>query len=292
MYDFTEIFCIVDDFFKKFEPIYWQFLKQENKRQRIRQATLSLSEIVAISIYYKTSQVHNFKMFFNLLCQFESKLFKDLPCYKNLITLINQHQLAIHALLYALSQKDESSYLWIDSTPLPVCKNKRIPNGHHALDEIASRGKSTMGWFYGCKLHLLMNQEGEIVNSDLSNGHIADLKKVEDLVNGLSATVYGDRGYISQPLKETLKEQGIDLITYPRKNMRVTLLPFSDEFHLRQRKRIETLIGLLKEKYHLVTSKHRSIAGFLAGVFSSLCAYQLCQKNKPKIHVIKSLAYP
>ena len=97
MYDFTEIFCIVDDFFKKFEPIYWQFLKQENKRQRIRQATLSLSEIVAISIYYKTSQVHNFKMFFNLLCQFESKLFKDLPCYKNLITLINQHQLAIHA---------------------------------------------------------------------------------------------------------------------------------------------------------------------------------------------------
>ncbi|MEX0570689.1 transposase, partial [Acinetobacter baumannii] len=79
-------------------------------------------------------------------------------------------------------------------------------------------------------------------------------KKVEDLVNGLSATVYGDRGYISQPLKETLKEQGIDLITYPRKNMRVTLLPFSDEFHLRQRKRIETLIGLLKEKYHLVTS--------------------------------------
>ena len=83
-------------------------------------------------------------------------------------------------------------------------------------------------------------------------------------MNGLSATVYGDRGYISQPLKETLKEQGIDLITYPRKNMRVTLLPFSDEFHLRQRKRIETLIGLLKEKYHLVTSKHCSIAGFLA----------------------------
>ena len=124
MYDFTESFCIVDDFFKKFEPIYWQFLKQENKRQRIRQATLSLSEIVAISIYYKTSQVHNFKMFFNLLCQFESKLFKDLPCYKNLITLINQHQLAIHALLYALSQKDESSYLWIDSTPYLFVKIK------------------------------------------------------------------------------------------------------------------------------------------------------------------------
>ncbi|WHP06129.1 IS982 family transposase [Acinetobacter corruptisaponis] len=292
MYDFTEIFCSVDDFFKKFEPIYWQFPKQEKKRQRIRQATLSLSEIVTISICYKASQMHNFKAFFQLLCQYESRLFKELPCYKNILTLINQHQLAIHALHYALNQHKEDSYLWIDSTPLPVCKNKRIPKEHHALDDIASRGKSSMGWFYGCKLHLLMNHQGEIVNSDISNGHIADIRKVEKLVDGLSARVYGDRGYISQALKETLKEQGIDLITYPRKNMKVMLLPFSDEFHLRQRKRIETLIGLLKEKYHLVTGKHRSIAGFLSGVFSSLCAYQLCQKNKPQIHVVNSLAYP
>ncbi|MDM1021729.1 IS982 family transposase, partial [Acinetobacter sp. VNK23] len=115
MYDFTEIFCSVDDFFKKFEPIYWQFLKQEKKRQRIRQATLSLSEIVTISICYKASQMHNFKAFFQLLCQCESRLFKELPCYKNILTLINQHQLAIHALHYALNQHKEDSYLWIDS---------------------------------------------------------------------------------------------------------------------------------------------------------------------------------
>lgn len=74
--------------------------------------------------------------------------------------------------------------------------------------------------------------------------------------------------------------------------MQVSQLPFSDEYHLRQRKRIETLIGLSKDKYHLVSSKHRSISGFLAGVFSSLSAYQLCQENKPKIHVVRNLAYP
>lgn len=74
--------------------------------------------------------------------------------------------------------------------------------------------------------------------------------------------------------------------------MQVSQLPFPDEYHLRQRKIIETLIGLPKEKYHLVSSNHRSISGFLAGVFSSLCAYQLCQKNKPKIHVVRNLAYP
>ena len=292
MFDFTEIFCVVDDFFKEFEPIYWQFLKKQNIRRRMRQATLSLSEIVTIAICYKSSQINNFKTFFHLLHQFESKLFQALPGYKNMITLINQHQLAIHALHYALTKKQEGQYLWIDSSSIPICKNKRIPQGHHALDCIATRGKNSMGWFYGCKLHLLMNSEGEIFNTILSNGHVADIKKIEELVDGLSAVIYGDRGYIGQQVKAKLLEKGIDLITYSRKNMQKMPLPFSDEFHLRQRKRIETLIGLLKDKYQLVTSKQRSFSGFLAGIFSSLCAYQILQKNKPKIYVVKSLAYP
>jgi hypothetical protein len=71
-----------------------------------------------------------------------------------------------------------SQYLWIDSTTLPVCKNQRIQR-HKSLAKIASRGKSSMGWFYGCKLHIVMNQFGEIVCSALSNGHIADIKMVE-----------------------------------------------------------------------------------------------------------------
>ncbi len=187
MYDFTEIFCIVDDFFKKFEPIYWQFLSKKTNvnvsdKQRYLYQKLWLSPSTIKNLKYII-----LRCFLTCFVSLKANSLKTCLVIKNLIPLINQHQLAIHALLYALSQKDESSYLWIDSTPLPVCKNKRIPKGHHALDEIASRGKSTMGWFYGCKLHLLMNQEGEIVNSDLSNGHIADLKKVEDLVNGLSS---------------------------------------------------------------------------------------------------------
>ena len=62
-----------------------------------------------------------------------------------------------------------------------------------------------MGWFYGCKLHIAMNQFGEIVNSALSNGYIADIKMVEQLVDGLKAKLYADRGYISQELKSRLK---------------------------------------------------------------------------------------
>lgn len=114
-------------------------------------------------------------------------------------------------------------YLWIDSTTLPVCKNQRIQR-HKSLVRIASRSKSSMGWFYGCELHIAMNQFGEIACSALSNGHIADIKMVEHLVEGLEAKLYADRSYISQDLKSRLKYQGTDLITYHQKNMQTVQL--------------------------------------------------------------------
>ena len=147
-----------------------------------------------------------------------------------------------------------------------------------------------MGWFYGCKLHIVMNQFGEISCSALSNGHVADIKMVEQLVEGLEAKLYADRGYISQELKTRLKEQGIDLITYHRKNMQAIQLSASNEYHLKQRNKIETLFSLLKGQYNLVTSRARSMHGFLSGIYASLCAYQLCHQNKPTIQIMESLA--
>lgn len=147
-----------------------------------------------------------------------------------------------------------------------------------------------MGWFYGCKLHIAMNQFGEIACSALSNGHVADIKMVEQLVDGLNGKLYGDRGYISQELKSRLQVQEIDLITYHRKNMESIQLSSSDEYHLRQRNKIETLFSLLKGQYNLVTSKARSIHGFLSGIYASLCAYQLTHRNKPIIQIMESSA--
>ena len=125
---------------------------------------------------------------------------------------------------------------------------------------IATRGKSSMGWFFGCKLHLIMmNQSGDIVSTALSNGHTADIKMVEQLVEGLKAKLYADRGYISQELKLKLKDQYIDLITYHCRNMQLVQLSKEDEYHLKQRNKIETLFSLLKGTYNLVTSKARSV---------------------------------
>ena len=289
MFDFITLFCAIDDFFQKFESTYWNFLKQGKKRLRVRSSVLSLSEIVFIAIWYKCSHFNNFKAFFASLRQDNSHLFKSLPCYQRMIHLIQSHQLALHALHFALMKDQQNAYLWVDSTTLPVCKNQRIQR-HKSLAKIASRGKSSMGWFYGCKLHLIMNQPGEIVRTALSNGHTADIKMVEQLVDGLKAKLYADRGYISQELKSKLKNKGIDLITYHRKNMQAVGLSKADEYNLKQRNKIETLFSLLKGQYHLVTTKARSLEGYLAGIYATLCAYQLCHKNKPMIKVSEALA--
>lgn len=289
MFDFTYFFCMIDDFFQKFEATYWEFLKHSNKRVRTRPSQLKVSEIVFIAIWYKCSHFNNFKAFFFSLKQSQSQLFRYLPCYQRMVYLIRTHQLALHALHFALMKDCPSNYLWIDSTTLPVCKNQRIQR-HKSLAAIATRGKSSMGWFFGCKLHLMMNQSGDIVSTALSNGHTADIKMVEQLVEGLKAKLYADRGYISQELKSRLKAQGADLITYHRKNMKSVQLSTSDEYHLKQRNKIETLFSLLKGQYNLVTSKARSIEGYLAGIYASLCSYQLCHQNKPTIRVSESLA--
>ena len=137
------------------------------------------------------------------------------------------------------------------------------------MKAIATRGKSSMEWFFGCQLYLIMNQSGNLISTALSNGHTADIKMVEQLIMGLKAKLYADHGF-SHNLKQSLKEQSIELITYHRKNMQAVSLSKTDEYHLRQRNKIETLFSLLKGQYNLVTSKARSIHGFLSGIYASL----------------------
>jgi hypothetical protein len=188
MYDIRELFCLIDDFCLSFQPIYEKFLKQEQLRQRFRPAYLALSEILFIAVWYKQSQINNFKAFYQMLRQVYLTAFCKLPCYERLIQLISDHRLALQALQHSCLDHQIVSHFWIDSTSLPVCKNQRIVR-HKTL---ATRGMSSMGWFYGCKLHLLMNQFGELANTQITTGSHADICAVERLTRALKAKIYGD----------------------------------------------------------------------------------------------------
>ncbi len=172
---------------------------------------------------------------------------------------------------------------FVDSTPLKVCHNRRIAR-HKVFDGLAQRGKTTMGWFYGFKLHLVVNDRGELLAFHLTPGNVDDRQAVPRLARDLFGKLFGDKGYISQKLFEQLFEHGVELITSVRKNMKNRLMPLSDKMLLRQRSIIETINDQLKNISQIEHTRHRSVANFLVNLVAGLIAY--ChQPKKPSLNL-------
>ncbi len=174
---------------------------------------------------------------------------------------------------------------FVDSTRLRVCDNKQI-SAHRVFAEYAGRSKTSMGWFFGFKLHLIINEKGELLGIQLTPGNTDDRKPLPDLVVGLHGSLYGDKGYISKDMRETLRQQGINLIYKVRKNMKPDPLSTSEEEWLRKRVIIESVIKELKTQTQLEHSRHRSIVNFQVNVVTALIAYQLLE-HKPSVNLRK-----
>jgi hypothetical protein len=141
---------------------------------------------------------------------------------------------------------------FIDSTPLPVCHNRRIER-HKVFAGLAARGKTFMGWFHGFKLHLIVNERGELSTFYLTAGNIDDRQPVPHLTKALWGKLFGDKGYISQTLFEALFQRGLQLITSLRKNMKPRVVPLMDKLLLRKRAIIETINDQLRTSLRLPT---------------------------------------
>ena len=185
---------------------------------------------------------------------------------------------------YFSTLKGESTGIeFIDSTSIKVCHNLRIPR-HKTFNNIAQRGKGTMGWFYGFKLHLVTNFKGEIVDAKLTTANVHDTKPVLELSKKLTGKLYADKGYISKKLSESLKDKGVDLITTVRRNMKAKAMSLWDRAMLSRRFIIETINDQLKNISQIEHSRHRSPNGFMLNLLAGLVAYCL-KDNKPTLNI-------
>ena len=170
---------------------------------------------------------------------------------------------------------------FVDSTMIPVCHNLRR-YANKVFKGIATDGKRTMGWCHGFKLHLACNDRGEIIAFVLTGANVSD--KNPEVFKVLAKRLYGklfaDKGYISQKLFDFLFEDGIQLVTGLRVNMKNKLMPFYDRMMLRKRYIIETINDMLKNKAQIVHSCHRSVSNFIMNLISALRAYYFFD-NKP-----------
>jgi len=247
---------------------------------------LNMSEVMTIIVAYHQSNFKHFKAYYHYLLFAHRKDFPKLLSYNRFVELFSSALLPLCAYLNFRKGKT-TGISYIDSTSITVCHNRRIRR-NRVFQGLASRGKTTMGWFYGFKLHLIVNHVGELLSFTINKGNTDDRVPVMNLCKNISGKLYGDKGYISQKLFENLFEKGIQLITGVRSKMKNKLLSLEDKLLLRKRFIIETINDQLKNISDIDHTRHRSPTNFLVNLIAGLIAYTH-QDKKPSIKMADSL---
>lgn len=279
----TTLFCFVDDFMKEFSLEWNKNLLPTQRAQRGPACCMSDSEMMTIVILFHQSNYRTFKHFYKehvtkALC----KEFPHLLSYSRFVFLMKGLFVPLFAFLHH-HRGAVTRISYVDSTKIQVCHNKRISR-NKVFAKLAKTGKTTAGWFFGFKLHLIVNDRGEIISFQLSQGNIADVSMLEVLTRDVFGKLYGDKGYISAEIPKKLLDRGLRLFTSIREKMKNKLLPLIDKFLLRKRSIIETSNDQLKNISQIEHTRHRSASNFLINLLSGLIAYQLKEK-KPSIYI-------
>ncbi len=275
------LFVAVDDFCQTLSAQEGQqFLGQANRRGR--RPSLAASEVMTIIIYFQMSHYRDFKSYYTQYVQASTR---RVPEPGQLHSVCGTHAAGAVAVV-SLSEnplRPGHRYLVHRCHRLPVCHNRRIQR-HKVFDGLATRGKTSMGWFFGFKLHLVVNDRGELLAFYLTPGNVDDRKPVPHLARRLFGKLFGDKGYISQPLADQLLAQDVHLITGLRKNMKNRLLLLFDKLMLRKRALIETITDQLKNISQVAHTRHRSADNFLVNLVAGLIAYTH-QPKKPSLNL-------
>jgi hypothetical protein len=288
MFSLEDLFCSVDDFCQTFEPQWERQLLGNGLQHRKRSRSLCLSEIMTIRIGCHQSSYRNFKADYQEKVQQQwQQAFPGLVSYHRLVEWMPSALLPLWA--YLRSCFGECSGIsFMDSTRLKVCHNRRIQQ-HRGFKNLAERGKTSVDWFFGLKRHLVVNDQGELLNFVRTPGNTDDRTPVPKWLQKLFGKVFADKGYISQKLaKQLLQSVGVQLITKLKRTMKNRLVPLSDRLLLRKRSIIETIIDQLKNISQIEHSRHRSPVNCLVNIVCGLIAY--ChQPKKPSIAIDHNL---
>lgn len=283
----TEIFFMADEFCKFFDTMTEKYtIRSSKKRKYHRENTMSKAEVMLIIILFHNSGYRCLKHFYlEEVCKHMRHHFPRVVSYNRFVELQRDVAIPLALFIKKVLLGKCTGVSFVDSTPLRVCKNQRI-HLHKVFKGIAARGKCSMGWFFGFKLHLICNERGELLNFMVTPVDVDDRKPLEykNFVDFLFGKLVGDKGYISKGLFNRLFVDGIQLITKLKSNMRGALTTLSDRLLLRKRAIIETINDELKNIAQVEHSRHRTFDNFIVSLLGALAAYCFFPK-KPCINV-------
>jgi Transposase DDE domain len=282
----VEDFRAFDDFCQLFYP-RWEARRltkgTEPPKKRGPEAGMADSEIMTILVLYHSSNFKNFRAFYEgVATSLPRPFFPGLPCYARFITLTSR--VWVPLTFFPLSRMGRKTGIYyIDSTSLPVCHTRRIGR-HKVFAGLAARGKTSTGWFFGLKLHLVFNHQREIVALTITPGNVSDTAPLPELTQDPVGKLFGDKGYVGKEMAAALLRRGLALMTRVRRNMKRLPVSFFDKALLNGRNVVETIIGHIKAFSSLRLPKHRSIFNAFTHIVAAITAYQINPLPPKPIH--------
>ena len=170
--------------------------------------------------------------------------------------------------------KEQSGIIkFIDSTKLEVCKIWRAST-HKTMKELANKSKSTIGWFYGLKLHIICDDKGDLICIAFTSGNVDDRIPLKDFLKQIQNSIIGaDAGYCSKDIQEkAIRENNNILLAATRKNMKTLATKHQGKI-LNLRSIVESCFSIMKTRLNLVSTLPRSVNGYLAHYISSIFMY-------------------
>ena len=285
--DRLTIFCEIDDFCRKFEPKFNQQLLADQQRKRIKPSRMARSEVMTIIVLFHRSGFRDLKKFYTkLVSRYWRQDFPALLSYNRFVELQRDCLILLGAFMQTRLGSC-SGVSFIDSSKIAVCDNLRIKQ-NKVFEGSAKRGKTSVGWFYGFKLHLIVSDTGEILAWQITLGNVDDRKPVPQMSKQVWGKLFGDRGYISQKLTALLGAKNIQLITKIKKTMKNKFVNYFDKLMLRKRAIIESINDQLKNISQVEHTRHRSVWNFYTNIVAGLIAYTY-QERKPNLQLRKEL---
>ena len=279
----TEIYCMADDFCKEFTLQQEKYMIKDMKTMhRNKPNRMSDAEIMIILILFHSGGFRCFKHYYKeYVCKHLKHLFPRQVSYNRFVELEKEVLLPMTIFIKKVLLGTCTGISFVDSTPLCVCRNQRILI-HKTFEGLAERGRCSMGWFFGFKLHLIINDKGE----NFTPGHVDDWEPLEQgkFLKNIKGKLCADKVYIGQALFENLFLNGIQLVTKVKNNMRNSLMSIADRILLRKRALIETANDELKNIAQIEYSRHRSFSNVIANSLSAIAAYCFFEK-KPAIFI-------
>lgn len=267
-----EIFCQIDDFCNNFNRESKKFFLANPNQKRHKACSMSLSEVMTIVILFHMSDYRTFKYFYlNCVLRDLKKYFPRSLSYPRFVQLMEYSLMPLTVFLHCIKGKETGIY-YVDSTSIEVCHIRREKN-HKVFKGLATKGKNSMGWFFGFKLHLVINNFGEIMSVGLTKANTDDRTPIPKLMNMLSGWLFGDKGYLGKEFLEKLKKQSVEIFTKVKSNMEKKSMDSLQRFYLSKRGIIETVNDQLKNICQIEHTRHRKPANAFVNLISGIIAY-------------------